>query len=124
MIGRLLALVVVGLMALSALGASSSGDGAESLGRYQTAADVRQEQAAELERRRQIAEAQERDRRYREGEMSAEERAEYEAALVAAERQRAFERQQARAAAAAAAAARSRSVRGTRSSGGGFSSGK
>lgn len=114
--------IVYGILALTgvwAVSAASSGSGALTLqtGRTPARAQVLYEQ--QLERERLAAEAAERRRRYNAGEMSMAERAQYEAELEAERR-----RQEAERARAAAAAAAARSVRGTRVSGGGPSSGK
>lgn len=117
--GKLLVVAILLLTGFWALGASSNGSGARSLSTSQTPARALAAYESHLERERLVAEAAERRRRYNAGEMSAAERAQYEAEMEAERR-----RQEAERARAAAAAAAARSVRGTRVSGGGPSSGK
>ncbi|MAQ92449.1 hypothetical protein B1759_13280 [Rubrivirga sp. SAORIC476] len=117
--GRLFVIVVLALTGFWAVSASSSGAGARTITTSQTPARALANYDAKLERDRLAAEAAERRRRYLAGEMSAAERAQYEAEQEAERR-----RQEAERARAAAAAAAARSVRGTRVSGGGPSSGK
>ena len=122
MIGRLFAIGLLAFIGVVAASASSSGSGAESAWHYRTAEKARAEHAAKVERQRLLALEADRRRRYASGEMVGEERRQYEAEL--AEKARLEEKRRQQAAAAAAAAAARRNVRGTRSSGGGFSSGK
>lgn len=115
MIGRIIALVVLGFLALTAFSASSSGFSGTRSG--QTPEQVRRSYDLALATERQNAEAAERTWRYETGRMSVAERTQYE-----------FEREQERqrqlaAAAAAREAARLRNLQ-RQNSGGGYSGGK
>ena len=116
--GRLLVFLLLGLLAAWSVMASSHGSGARSVVSSPTPVDARAAHERFLEEQRLAAEAAERRRRYQAGEMTAAERIAYEAELEAERQRRAAEAERARQAAYA------RSVRGTRVSGGGPSSGK
>ncbi len=116
--GRLLVFILLGLLAVWSVSASRGGSGTRPLARGQTPADAVQAHARYLEDQRQIAAAAERKRRYDAGEMDIVERMEYEAELDRERRAREAEQERQR------QAAYLRSVRGTRVSGGGPSSGK
>jgi len=77
--GKLLVVAILLLTGFWALGASSNGAGARSFAQGQTPARALSAYEGQLERERLAAEAAERRRRYNAGEMSAAERAQYEA---------------------------------------------
>jgi len=116
MIGRLIALAVLGFAGLTALSASSTGSNVVPAFHFRSASDVRASLDRALVAERDAAVEAERRRRYEAGEMGAAERMAYEAELEEARRRR-------EAAAAAAAAARLRNLQRQRS-GGGYSGGK
>ncbi|PAP76147.1 hypothetical protein [Rubrivirga marina] len=116
MIGRLIALAVLGFVGITALSASSGGSTASQATPYRTPADVRASLDRALVAEHDAAVEAERRRRYEAGEMGAAERMAYEAELEEARRRR-------EAVAAAAAAARLRNLQRQRS-GGGYSGGK
>lgn len=119
MIARLLVLLTLAFVAVIAASGSYAGSGATPLRPTLSPGQAIAQHQAFLQQEAERAARAELDRRYRAGEMSPAERAEYES-MVEQERQQRIQRERV----AAAAAARAAYIRNTRRTGGGPSGGK